>query len=101
MTLSLGTSAAWPVLGELTLDHTRHGEGTVQEGWPDSASTAGVFPSGIVEYTTGAELHLGWYPLDFLEVHGNVGNKWMRNEGHVQGESSSEFSSFLEVIYNW
>ncbi len=101
VTLSLGTSAAWPLLGELTLDHTRHGEGTVQEGWPDSASTAGTFPSGIVEYTTGAELHLGWYPLDYLEVHGNVGNKWMRNRNHVSGESSSEFSSFLEVIYNW
>ena len=101
VTLSLGTSAAWPLLGEITLDHTRHGEGTVAEGWPDSASTAGTFPSGTIEYMTGAELHLGWYPLDFLEIHGNIGNKWIRNGNHVSGESSSEFSSFLEVIYNW
>jgi len=101
VTLSLGTSAAWPLLGEITLDHTRHGEGTVQEGWPDSASTAGVFPSGTVEYITGAKLHLGWYPLDFLEIHGNVGNKWIRNLNHVSGESDSDFSTYLEAIYNW
>ncbi|MEN8209498.1 MAG: capsule assembly Wzi family protein [Candidatus Fermentibacteria bacterium] len=101
VTLSLGTSAAWPLLGELTLDHTRHGEGTVQEGWPDSASTGGTFPSGTIEYITGAELHLGWYPLDFLEVHGEAGNRWIRNEGHISGESSSEFSSFLEIIWSW
>ena len=101
VTLSFGTSAAWPVLGELTLNHTRHGEGTVTEGWPDSASTGGSFPSGIIEYTTGAELHLGWYPLDFLEVHGNAGNEWIRNRNHVSGESSSEFSSFLEIIWSW
>ncbi|NOQ21452.1 MAG: hypothetical protein GQ565_02220 [Candidatus Aegiribacteria sp.] len=101
VTLSFGTSAAWPVLGEITLDHTRHGEGTVQEGWPDSASTSGTFPSGTIEYITGAELHLGWYPLDFLEIHGEVGNKWIRNRKHVSGESSSEFSSFLEVIWSW
>ncbi|MCD4700308.1 MAG: capsule assembly Wzi family protein [Candidatus Aegiribacteria sp.] len=101
VTLSLGTSAAWPLLGEITLDHTRHGEGTVTEGWPDSASTSSTFPSGTVEYITGAELHLGWYPLDFLEIHGNVGNEWVRNQNHVSGESSSEFSSFLEIIYNW
>jgi hypothetical protein len=101
VTLSLGTEAAWPLLAEITVDHTRHGEGTVQEGWPDSASTGGVFPSGIVEYRTGGELHLGWYPLNYLEVHGSIGNTWIRNQGHISGESSSELSSSLEAIYNW
>jgi hypothetical protein len=101
VTLSLGTSAAWPLLAEATFNHTRHGEGTVQEGWPDSAATGGKFPSGTVEYLTGADLHLGWYPVDFLEIHGNVGNTWIRNQNHVSGESSSEISSSLEAIYSW
>lgn len=101
ITLSLGTPAAWPVLCEMTVDHTRHGEGTVQEGWPDSASTGGTFPFGTVEYLTGAELHLGWYPLDFLELHGEVGNVWIRNLNHVSGESDSDFSTSLEAIFNW
>lgn len=101
VTLSLGTSASWPLLVEATFDHTRHGEGTVQEGWPDSAATGGKFPSGTVEYLTGANLHLGWYPVDFLEIHGNVGNRWTRNQNHISGESSSEFSSSLEAIYSW
>jgi len=101
ITLSLGTSATWPVLGEITIDHTRHGEGTVQEGWPDSASTGGKFPSGTVEYLTGANLHIGWYPAGFLEVHGKIGNTWTRNADHIQGESASELSSSLEAIYIW
>lgn len=101
ITLSLGTSTAWPLLATATFDHTRHGEGTVQEGWPDSASTRGKFPSGTVEYLTGANLHLGWYPVDLLEVHAKVGNRWTRNQNHVSGESNSDFSTCLEVIYNW
>ncbi len=101
ITLSLGTSAAWPLAGEITLNHTRHGEGTVQEGWPDSASTGGKFPSGTVEYLTGAELHLGWYPADFLEIHGKIGNTWTRNLNHVSGESDSDLSTSLEAIFNW
>jgi hypothetical protein len=101
VTLSLGTSAAWPLLAEAAFDHTRHGEGTVQDGWPDSAATGGKFPSGTVEHLTGGNLHLGWYLVDFLEIHGKVGNKWTRNQNHVPGESSSEFSSSLEAIYNW
>jgi len=101
VTLSLGTSAAWPVLAEATVDHTRHGEGTVQEGWPDSASTGGEFPSGTVEYVTSAELHLGWYPVDLLEIHGKAGNTWTRNLDHTAGETSSDFTSSLELICNW
>jgi hypothetical protein len=100
-TISMGTAAAWPVLAELTVDHTRHGEGTVQEGWPDSVSTGGRFPSGTVEHTTGAELHLGWYPADFLEVHGTAGNQWIRNTDHVSGVEDSRFNASLEVLYNW
>lgn len=98
LTLSLGTAAAWPLLAEVTVDHTRHGEGTVQEGWPDSASTGGKFPSGIVEHSTGARLHLGWYPLDFMEVHATAGNEWVRNQDHVSGASDSRFSSSLQLI---
>ncbi|OPL20073.1 MAG: hypothetical protein AVO35_01055 [Candidatus Aegiribacteria sp. MLS_C] len=98
LTLSLGTAAVWPLLTEVTVDHTRHGEGTVQEGWPDSASTGGEFPSGIVEHSTGARLHIGCYPLDFMEVHATAGNEWVRNEGHVTGVSDSRFSSSLELF---
>lgn len=101
VTLSLGTAAAWPVLAEVTVDHTRHGEGTIQDGWPDSASTGEVFPSGVVEYTTGARVHLGWYPKGFLEVHGSAGNDWIRNQAHVSGESDTRFSTSLELLYNW
>jgi len=101
ITLSLGSSAIWPFIAEASLDHTRHGEGTVQEGWPDSAATGGVFPSGTVEYLTGTDLHLGWYPADFLEIHGKAGNTWIRNHNHNSGESATEFTSSLQVIYNW
>ncbi|MBN2587175.1 MAG: hypothetical protein JXA64_11250 [Candidatus Fermentibacteraceae bacterium] len=100
-TLSLGTAAAWPVLAEVTLEHTRHGEGTVQEGWPDSVAAGGKFPSGIVEHTSGVQIHLGWYPSDFLEVHGMAGNEWVRNRGHVTGESDNRFDTSLEIIYRW
>lgn len=100
VTLSLGSSSAWPLAAVATVDHTRHGEGTVQEGWPDSAQTGGTFPSGVVEYSTGAELLLSWYPIHWLEAHGRVRNVWTRNEGHQHGESSSSLTSSLELLWN-
>ncbi|MCK5064810.1 MAG: hypothetical protein KAQ97_05980 [Candidatus Fermentibacteraceae bacterium] len=101
ITLSVGTPALWPLLASITLDHTRHGEGTVQEGWPDSVQTGGSFPSGIVEYSTGTEFHLSWYPVDFLEAHGIVKNTWIRNQNHVSGENGSNLTSSLELIWTW
>mgnify|MGYP006281357787 FL=1 len=101
ITFSAGTSAAWPVLAEVTLDHTRSGEGTVQEGWPDSVTTGGKFPSGTVEHTTGARLHMGFYPTDFLEVHAAVSKDWVRNTNHVSGETSSDVSAFLQATFKW
>lgn len=101
LTLSLGSEALWPVLADFTVDHTRHGEGTVQEGWPDSVSTGGKFPSGIVEHTTGARIHLGWYPAEYLEVHGTAGNDWIRNSDHVSGVDDTRFSASLELIANF
>ncbi|MBD3277065.1 MAG: hypothetical protein GF388_02085, partial [Candidatus Aegiribacteria sp.] len=101
LTVSLGSASAWPLLAEITLDHTRHGEGTVQEGWPDSVTTGGKFPSGTVEHTTGARLHMGFYPADFLEVHAGVSKDWVRNTNHVAGETSSTVSAFLQTTFNW
>jgi len=101
VTMSMGTAAAWPLLAEVTLDHTRHGEGTVQEGWPDSASTGGKFPSGTVEHSTGAGVHLGWYPLSELEVHGMASNRWFRNMDNIHGQSGTRFDAALELIYHW
>jgi hypothetical protein len=101
VTLSLGDSAPWPLAAVATVDYTRHGEGTVQEGWPDSAQTGGTFPSGIVEYSTGAGLLLSWYPLDWLEAQGSVRNEWVRNRDHVHGSSSSDLTSGLEFIWTW
>ncbi len=98
LTLSLGTSAAWPFLAGITLTRTRHGEGTVEEGWPDTVSAGGKFPSGIVEHTAGAEIYAGCYPLDNLEIHAAAGNEWIRNADHVTGARESRFRAYLEVI---
>jgi len=101
VTLSLGSASTWPLSAIATVDHTRHGEGTVQEGWPDSAQTGGTFPSGIVEYTTGAGMLLSWFPTDWLEAHGSIRNEWIRNADHVRGASSSDLTSALELVWTW
>lgn len=101
VTLSVGTAAAWPLLIRVGADHTRHGEGTVEEGWPDSVTAGGAFPSGVIQYTTGADIRLSWYPLPILEAHGGVRNEWVRNRDHQHGESGSDLSSSLELIFKW
>jgi len=101
ITLSVAESATWPLLAEVRVHHTRHGEGTVQEGWPDSASTGGKFPSGVVEHTTGAALNLSWYPLEMLDILGSLQQSWVRNAEHVSGAEDSRFSASLEIFCNW
>jgi len=101
LSMSLGSAATWPLLIRAGADYTRHGEGTVDEGWPDSAVTGGQFPSGIVEYTTGADIRLSWYPMANVEAHGTVRNVWVRNQDHQDGESDTVLSSSLELIWNW
>lgn len=101
LTLSLASTAAWPVAAELRLDHTRHGEGTVYEGWPDSAQSGQVFPSGTVEHTTGATLNLSLYPVGWLDAHGSIGKTWVRNAGNEQGEDDDHLEGRLQLILRW
>jgi len=73
------------ITAQLKGSYTRHGEGSVYEGWPDSVQTGGAFPSGVVESTTELELNLGWYPENWLELRGSVGVSFTDNTGNQNG----------------
>jgi len=101
VTLGGGWAGLWPLAARATVSHTRKGEGTVYEGWPDSAASGGEFPSGTIEYTTRASIRLSGYPAGPLELHGGFSRSWLRNAGHVSGASDSEDRGWLQAIWKW
>ncbi len=98
ITLGLSSAAAWPVMIDLRLDHARHGEGTVYEGYPDSVQAGGPFPSGVVEHSTGARAGVSLYLGTGYEAHGFVSHRWVRNAGHVRGAAGDSTVFGLELL---
>jgi len=101
ISLSMGTSVLSPLLIRTDVSHTRHGEGSIEDGWPEEAETGAKFPSGVVEYTTNTSLLLSWYLSDAIEIHTNVSNDWVRNSEHNTGESITSTLGNFEIIYNF
>lgn len=101
ITLSAASPVLWPLVTELRINHTRHGEGTVSEGWPDSAVSGTVFPSGIIEHSTTARIGLSLYLTSSFEAYGNVSRIWVRNAEHVRGSSCEDTNFDLELLFRW
>ncbi len=86
------------ITAQLKGSYTRHGEGNVYEGWPDSVQAGGAFPSGIVENTTEVSLNLGWYPKDWLEVRTEAGVSTTTNTANQLEIDSDDSWVSLEMI---
>ncbi len=86
------------ITAQLKGSYTRHGEGNVYEGWPDSVQAGGSFPSGIVENTTDLSLDLGWYPENWIEIRGQGGVSFTENTGNLAGVKSDDSWISLELI---
>ncbi|MCK5785799.1 MAG: hypothetical protein KAH54_04465 [Candidatus Sabulitectum sp.] len=86
------------ITAQLKGSYTRHGEGNVYEGWPDSVQAGGAFPSGIVENTTELSLDLGWYPENWLEVRGQGGMSFTGNTGNKADADSDNSWVSLELL---
>lgn len=86
------------ITAQLQGSYTRHGEGNVYEGWPDSVQAGGSFPSGIVENTTEFSLDIGWYPENWLEVRGEGGISMTENHNNQLNEETDDSWVSLEVI---
>lgn len=82
---------------ELTGSYTRNGEADVYEGWPDSVSTGGPFPSGIVEKTSTLSLDLAWYHGTNLEFSAGGFLSRTLDAGHVTGAEETDHGFRLEV----
>jgi len=98
VTLGVSTAEFWPLTAGLRVEHARHGEGTVSEGYPDSLFADDAFPSGIVEHSTGLELDASIYLGYGLEAHATAARRWIRNLGHVRGEDGSETEAGIEAV---
>ena len=85
------------ITAQLKGSYTRHGEGNVFEGWPDSVQAGGSFPSGVVESTTELELDLGWYPENWLEIRGSGGVSFTDNSENQTGIKSDNSWVSLEL----
>jgi hypothetical protein len=85
------------ITAQLKSSYTRHGEGNVYEGWPDSVQAGGAFPSGVVESTTELELNLGWYPENWLEIRGSGGVSFTDNTGNQSGVKTDNSWVSLEL----
>lgn len=98
VTLGISTAETWPVTAGLRVEHARHGEGTVYEGYPDSLFSDDAFPSGVVEHSTGVELDASVYLGYGLEAHATAARRWIRNLGHIRGEEGAETEAGIEAV---
>lgn len=96
--LGISTAALWPCTVGLRADHTRHGEGTVCEGFPDSLLSDESFPSGTVEHSTGAVFDASLYAGGWLEAHASVGRRWFRNLAHESGAEAAGTEARIELV---
>jgi hypothetical protein len=101
VTAGAGLASMWPLVLSAYADHVRKGEGTVYDGWPDSASTGEPFPSGTVEYRTTASLRLSAYPDGPLEMHGGLSRCWKRNADHQPGAEDASTGGWVQAVWNW
>ena len=101
VTLGAGWAGLWPLAARASLEHVRNGEGDVYEGWPDSASAGEPFPSGTVEYRTGAALRISAFLARGLELHGGLSHLWLRNHQHVNGAMEEESRAWAQAVWNW
>ena len=100
-TASLSWCGMPGITAELTGSYLRNGEADVYEGWPDSVSTGGPFPSGIVEKTSSLSLDLAWYRGSFLEIRAGGYLSSTENAGHQTGESMDEQGIYLQATANF
>lgn len=97
-TASLSWCGLSGVTAELTGSYTRNGEADVYEGWPDSVSVGGPFPSGIVEKTSRLSLDLAWYRNDLMEVRAGGYISRTLDSGHIEGNEITDQGISLEAI---
>lgn len=97
-TASLSWCGLRGVTAELTGSYTRNGKASVYEGWPDSVSTGGPFPSGIVENTSMLSLDVAWYRGKNMEIRAGGYLTKTVNAGHVTGAEQSDRGVSMEVF---
>ncbi len=98
ITGSLSYSGFRGITAQLKGSYTRHGEGNVYEGWPDSVQAGGSFPSGIVETTQELSIDLGWYPRNWLEVRTEGGVSFTENTLNQMNVDSDNSWLSLELL---
>lgn len=98
ITGSLSYTGFERITAQLKGSYTRHGEGNVYEGWPDSVQAGGSFPSGIVESTSELSLDIGWYPENWLELRGQSGISFTDNTGNQTGIKTDDSWVSLELV---
>jgi hypothetical protein len=101
VTAGAGWTGLWPLVGRARVEHVRNGEGDVYEGWPDSASSGGAFPSGTVEHSTTATVELHAYPAAPLELSGGLSHRWRRNADNQPGLEDESTRGWLQAAWNW
>lgn len=99
ITLSVGWACLEPLTAELRGSLTRHGEGTVYDGFGDTVTTGEPWPSGIVEYTREVQLNLSWRLSGGTTLFGSAGYSRLTNAGNVQDSTASEATAMLRLVY--
>lgn len=99
ITLSLGYAGLWPLAAELRGSLTRHGVGTVYDGFGDTVTTGEPWPSGIVETTRDMELNLSYRLSGNMTLYGQMGFTGTDNAGNVQDSTSSGSRFMLRFVY--
>ncbi|NLP04549.1 capsule assembly Wzi family protein [Candidatus Fermentibacteria bacterium] len=99
--LEIAASPGWNLLARLGAEHERQGEGTVEEGWPDTFPEETSFPSGTVEHITRARAGLSARVLPWLDLGGAGVMVWTRNRGHLAGDSDESLEGTLSLTARW
>ncbi len=98
-TLSLGYAGMWPMTAELRGSFSRHGVGTVYDGFGDTVTAGEPWPSGIIEYTRDVELNMSYRLSGDFTLHGSAGYSDTDNAGNVQDSTASDARASLRLVY--
>ncbi len=98
-TLSVGWAGLDPLTAELRGALTRHGEGTVYDGFGDTVTVGEPWPSGVIEYTRELQLNLSYRLSQKMTLFGSAGYSSLVNAGNVQDSTAHRTSAMLRLVF--
>ena len=93
----LHPSVSWTAA--LVFEHSRRGEGRLDEPFYEGVDEGASFPSGVVETTDRVALELAYDALDGMVFGGGAAYRTVENEGNAEGENGDDWEVWAGIRF--